>query len=511
VNSIRTRLTAWYTVALTVTVLAFGLALYLERGASALEELDHRLVIEADFVSQFLSQSYEVIGELTEPDPRLPIDIPAARRPRQLEGTLRAFLDGVADFLVVTDRAGGQLYVTDSLAERRIRSMDRLTESQLVLDGATVDRLLDRARPPVSRLSGTLTGDSRAGSIRYLVTPVHGAGPEVGALIVATATANITFGPGELLASMLLILPVIMVGSVALGYLLAGTSLRPLQVMMEELKAITDGRSLHRRLAVPPSGDELASLARTVNQMIARLEQSFDSLRRFTADASHELKTPLMVLRAGVERALTHPDTSSDNLESLDGALEEINRMTEMIDNLLMLARADEGRVALALTETDLRDLVNDVAETAGMLAEDGNIRVSVSMPEAAVMLPVDRGRMKQLLLNLVTNAIKYTPVGGTVSIRLADENNIVTLAVHDTGVGIPAKDLPHIFDRFYRADVSRSRSRELPGVGLGLAITKWIVDAHGGTITATSRPGRGTVFSVRIPRPPAPDDPGAN
>jgi signal transduction histidine kinase len=123
-------------------------------------------------------------------------------------------------------------------------------------------------------------------------------------------------------------------------------------------------------------------------------------------------------------------------------------------------------------------------------------------MPDEPVLLPIDRGRMQQLLLNLVTNAVKYTPAGGTVSIRLADENDIVTIAVHDTGVGIRAKDLPHIFDRFYRADLARSRSGERPGVGLGLAITKWIAEAHGGTITATSRPGRGTAFSVRIPRP---------
>ena len=287
----------------------------------------------------------------------------------------------------------------------------------------------------------------------------------------------------------------------AIGYFLAGTSLRPLQGMMEELKAITDGRSLHRRLAVPHTGDELAGLARSTNQMLARLEQSFDSLRRFSADASHELKTPLMILRAGVERALTNPDTPAENFEELDRVLEEINRMTEMIDNLLTLARVDEGRAALALTDSDLRELIADLAETAEILAEPEHIRVSVSMPEEPVLLPIDRGRMQQLLLNLITNAVKYTPSGGTVSIRLADENDIVTIAVHDTGVGISAKDIPHIFDRFYRADLARSRSGERPGVGLGLAITKWIAEAHGGTITATSRPGRGTAFSVRIPR----------
>jgi len=501
VNSIRSQLTVWYTVALGATVFAFGFALYVERRTSSLAELDQRLTIEADFVSQFLSQSYQVMGELTEPDPRLPPNVPEAQRPRQLVATSQAFLDGLADFLIVVDPLGHRLYVTDTTGARRPLPFDRLAEDPLVLTGTTVGQLLELARPPVSQGTGTLEGDPIAGPIRYLVMRVPGAGFEIGGLVVATALTNIAFGPAQLLGSMLFILPVILLGSIAIGYLLAGTSLRPLNGMMEELKAITDGRSLHRRLAVPATGDELASLARSANQMIGRLEQSFDSLRRFSADASHELKTPLMILRAGVERALTNPDTPTENLEDLDRVLEEINRMTEMIDNLLTLARVDEGRAALALTECDVNALVADMAETAEILAEPDRIRVSVGVPEQPVLLPIDRGRIQQLLLNLVTNAIKYTPAGGTVSIRLADENDIVTIAVHDTGVGIPAKDLPHIFDRFYRADVARSRSGGRPGVGLGLAITKWIAEAHGGTITATSRPGRGTAFSVRIPR----------
>lgn len=508
-NSIRSQLTVWYTVALGATVFAFGLALYVERRSSSLTELDQRLTVEADFVSQFLSQSYQVMGELTEPDPWLPPEVPEAQRPRQLVATSQAFLDGLADFLVVVDPLGNRLYVTDTTGARRPIPFDRLAEDPLVLTGTTVGLLLELARPPVSQGTGTLEGDPVAGPVRYLVMRIPGAGSEIGALVVATALSNIAFGPAQLLGSMLVILPVILLGSIAIGYILAGTSLRPLKVMMEELQAITDGRSLHRRLAVPHTGDELASLARSTNQMIGRLEQSFDSLRRFSADASHELKTPLMIFRAGVERALTHPDAPAESLEELDRVLDEINRMTEMIDNLLTLARVDEGRAALALTECDLRELIADLAETAEILAEPDDIRVSVSMPNEPVLLPIDRGRMQQLLLNLVTNAVKYTPAGGTVAIRLADENDMITIAVHDTGVGIPAKDIPHIFDRFYRADVARSRSGHRPGVGLGLAITKWIAEAHGGTITATSRPGRGTVFSVRIPRP-APTPPPA-
>jgi signal transduction histidine kinase len=306
---------------------------------------------------------------------------------------------------------------------------------------------------------------------------------------------------------MLLIAPLILAAAALLGYWLAGTSLRPVQGIMDEVEDISDGTSLHRRLAVPLSGDEMARLALTVNGMLARLEQSFASLHRFTADASHELKTPLMVLRAGVERALVHPGIPAEILQSLDDTLAQINEMTELVESLLTLARADEGRAPLAVEESDLRDLLGDVAETAGMLGEGVGITVTSTMPSEPVRLPVDRHRIREMLLNLVTNAIKYTPQGGTVDLSLADQDGAVTFTVRDTGVGIAPGDLPHIFERFWRADPARSRTGDRPGTGLGLAITKWIAEAHGGSITVQSRPGRGTVFIVRLPRggpPPA-------
>jgi signal transduction histidine kinase len=235
--------------------------------------------------------------------------------------------------------------------------------------------------------------------------------------------------------------------------------------------------------------------------MLARLEESFVSLRRFTADASHELMTPLMVLRAGVERAMTNPGTPTEALESLEEVLEEIHRMSELVDNLLTLARADEGRARLAVETCDLRDLVNEASETASILGEAPGISVRTERPETPVLIPIDRSRIRQLLLNLVTNAIKYTPAGGKVSIGLVDQGETVALIVGDNGIGIPAADLPHIFDRFYRVDTARSRTGQRPGAGLGLAITKWIAEAHGGNITVQSRPGRGTVFTVTLPR----------
>jgi signal transduction histidine kinase len=234
--------------------------------------------------------------------------------------------------------------------------------------------------------------------------------------------------------------------------------------------------------------------------MLARLEQSFSSLHRFTADASHELKTPLMVLRAGVERSLTNPRTPTEVMESLDETLGEINRMTELVESLLTLARADEGRAPLPVERTDLRDLVAEASETAGMLAESGRLKVTTDMPEVPVWVMVDRRRIREMLLNLVTNAIKYTPAEGRVELSLTTRSDGAAIIVRDTGIGIASNDLPHIFERFWRADLARTRTGERPGSGLGLAITKWIAEAHGGSIAASSRPGRGTTLTVVLP-----------
>jgi signal transduction histidine kinase len=481
-TTIRRRLTFWYTVALTVTVVAFGTLLYLERRQSSLRELDQRLLLEADLADRWLTESYNVLGRIVTT---------AGARP-SLDPGISAYLEAVRDYLIVVDTTGGVLALSEVGRELSAADIQRLTS------------VLDSLRLP--KVSGTLDLSAPAGTVRYLAVRVEGAGPEVGGVLVATSSSRVAFGPAALLRSMLLIAPVILIGAVVVGHWLAGTSLRPVQGIMDEVEAISDGRSLHRRLPVPMSGDEMARLALTVNGMLARLEQSFASLHRFTADASHELKTPLMVLRAGVERALVHPGVPPEILQSLDETLAQINQMSEMVENLLTLARADEGRAPLAVEESDLRELLGDVAETAGMLGESAGITVRADIPERRVLLAVDRHRIREMLLNLVTNAIKYTPQGGTVGLGLGEEDGAVVITVRDSGIGIAPGDLPHIFERFWRADPARSRTGDRPGTGLGLAITKWIAEAHGGTITVQSRPGRGTVFVVRLPKSPAPE-----
>jgi signal transduction histidine kinase len=470
--SIRRRVTIWYALALLVTLGAFGGALYFERRRSSLTELDERLALEGNLAAQYFLSYQRQAGRILNPGEAPSIAINA----------VGGYLDGTRDFVIVFDPDRAPMYRNAAAKTFNVTTLSEVLSASSWLEAGGV-------RTGVVRIDNVM--------FRYAQVPLPGIWAEPASMFVTAPINSVPFGAGQLLQAMLVIAPVILIGSLGLGYLIAETSLRPLEGMVDEIAAISGGRSLHRRLA-PVSVEELALLGTTVNRMLARLEQSFTSLRRFTADASHELKTPLMVLRAGVERAMTNPRTPTEALRSLEEVLEEIHRMSEMVENLLTLARADEGDAVLAVEPHDLRELVSEAAETAGMLGEEPFISVRCEVPEQPVVVPVDRARIRQLLLNLTTNAIKYTPSGGKVSLGLVDKGDTVAIVMGDNGIGIPAADVPHIFDRFYRVDTARSRTG---GTGLGLAITKWIAEAHGGTITVQSRVGRGTVFTVTLPR----------
>ena len=476
-RGIRGRLTVSFTIALLLALASFGAALYYELRQPSVIELDERTGLEMKFAINWLQGSYRLVG---------PLVMAQDSMPPTLNSGISAAFESSRDYLVIVGDNRQALFLSDAVRNLEFGAIDRLRG--------------EAGRAEIVERVGTLELDP-VRTVRYRVARVDSAGPGLGSLLVATPLNNLTFDPALILRAMGVVAPLVVLLAVVLGYWLAGRALAPVQSITDEVDAITDGRSLHRRLAVPLTADEISRLALTLNRMLARLEQSFGSLRRFTADASHELKTPLMVLRAGVERALTHPATPPDAIGALDETLEQINQMSEMVDNLLTLARADEGRAPLAVEECDVRELVAEASETAGMLAEGGEVHVTTSSPAQPVPLAVDRHRLRELLLNLITNAVKYTPPGGHVGLELSDTGTDVTIVVRDTGIGIAPGDLPHIFDRFWRADSARSRTGDRPGVGLGLAITKWIAEAHGGSITVQSRPGRGTAFTVILPR----------
>ena len=477
-RTIRARLAASYVVALVVTMFLFAVVLYLVQRGENVSELDARTHLESDLIAATLTEAFRSRGTLVVDNPRT--------GGAMLREDVAAFLEGVPGYILLVSSDGDALHLSPEARALPYGSLVRLLKPALRVGTVAQWGSVDLGTP--------------FGEVRYYVRPISQAGPEIAAVLSGDATASVVVGARRLVLFILLLAPVILAASVAIGYLLAGRALAPVDRIVDEVQAITDGRSLHRRLASLESGDELARLTATLNAMLERLERSFASLRRFTADASHELKTPLTVLRAGIERALTSRKITPEVMELLDATLVEVNQMTDILESLLMLARADEGRAPLALEPVDLRDLLGEIAETGGILGEQADVTVHVSMPGAAVVLAADRVRLRQLLMNLLTNAIKFTPAGGRVDVRAEPHRNGVAVSVRDTGVGIAPGDLPHIFDRFWRADASRSRTSERAGVGLGLAISKWIAEAHGGTIAVQSRPGRGTTFTVQLP-----------
>src|ERR1043166_6933488 len=486
-QTIRGRLTAWYSAALVLTLAAFAAVLYLDRRRASYQDLDQRMRSEASLTAGILAESYRARGVLVRPD--------TANRP-VLIPDVAALLEAVPDILIVTAGDGSLLFASSDARALTFQQVEQL-------------RRIATA-PPSGGSPGSWHIAPDGPTIHYAVRSLSDAGPQFGAILAAANVRTAELGADQLLSTVALVLPFGVAVALLMGSWISRRALGPVDQIITEVREITDGRSLHRRLAEPLVKDELGRLAETLNQMIGRLERSFAALRRFTADASHELKTPLTVLKAAVERALTTPHLPAESLTALEEWMDEINRMTELVDALLTLARADEGLVRLHQEPVDLRALILETEETGELLAEPAGIEVSADAPVAPVIAPVDGSRIRQLVMNLLTNAVKYTPAGGRVRLWLERDDGRVRFGVSDTGIGIAPGDLPHIFDRFWRADSARTRTGERPGVGLGLAICKWIAEAHGGTIEVQSRPGRGTTFSVTLPVSSAPPQPPA-
>ena len=485
-QSIRGRLTFSYAIALTATIAVFGAALYWERRQSSVREAEQQLEVRLAEESRFAIRWLQAQARRGPVVVILP-NLGQRDSTYELVSDARGLFEGMRDYLFVVDGSGRLIYVSPPARDLGPEALVALR--QVIL------------RQPVEVGRGRLRLLPDEADFRYLLQPVDSLGGELGSILVAAQPITELNAPAQLLVSMILVAPLILMASTLLGYWLAGRALRPVDTMVAELEAIQDGRSLHRRLAVSTAEDELSRLAQKLNAMLSRVEQSFNALRRFTADASHELKTPLMVLRAGVERSLTDPQTPNALVGSLDETLRQINQMSELVTNLLTLARADEGRAGLVLVAADLRELVSEALETAELLGTEQGVELVSDLPPKPVVVALDPPRIRQLLMNLVTNAVKYTPAKGQVSIRLSGDETSAQLVVADTGIGIAPGDLEHVFERFWRADPARSRTGERPGTGLGLAISKWIAEAHGGTIEVQSRPGRGTIVTVTLPR----------
>ena len=291
---------------------------------------------------------------------------------------------------------------------------------------------------------------------------------------------------------LLFLIPVVLTVSCVGGYWLSSRALRPVDEITTVARSI-GVQNLSQRVKVPQTGDEIERMAQTWNEVLDRLETSVKRIRQFTSDASHELRTPLALIRATAELALRRDRDPEGYRTSLRQIEQDAARMTELTESLLTLARADSEALEMTLRPTDLNELAQSVVEQSGAAAADAGIALQAITPEQLLQVRADASGIRRVLLILVDNALKHTPAGGSVRVSVADHDRGVALSVEDTGEGIAAEALPHIFERFYRADPARGSS----GFGLGLSIAQAIAHGHGTTIEVASQSGSGSRFYI--------------
>ncbi|MGA7413423.1 MAG: ATP-binding protein [Bryobacteraceae bacterium] len=300
----------------------------------------------------------------------------------------------------------------------------------------------------------------------------------------------------DLLLASLVVLPLALASAGLAGYGLARRALSPIEQMASRAREITPDR-LDARLPNDDTNDELGELARVFNDTLSRLEQAFEQLRRFTSDASHELRTPLAMIRSVGEVGLQKDGNRAEYRDIIGSMLEEVNRLSSLIDSLLTISRADSGHVQLNRGVVPVMSLAREAAGLLEILMDDKSQRFVLEGDDQAEV-EGDYLFLRQALVNILHNAVKYSPVGETISMHVRIDAGRVMIEVRDQGPGIPREDHDKVFDRFYRVD--KSRGRESGGAGLGLSIAKWAVQAHGGSIVVGRAPGPGCTFRITLP-----------
>jgi heavy metal sensor kinase len=308
--------------------------------------------------------------------------------------------------------------------------------------------------------------------------------------------ASITTPLQTWLTALVLGLTLLILMAVLGGYLLVQRALGPVDRIIRSAERISS-RNLSERLPIPDTRDELERLSTALNGMIRRLDEAFQHNQRFLADASHELRTPLTMIQAELEAVIERTESRPDVRELAGSTLEEVERLKKIVEGLFALSRLDAGEALEQSIPFDLGELAATTADQMYLLAEDKHISIKCHSPQK-VIVDGDRARLKQVTVNLLDNAIKYTPPGGEVNVRVTTRNQKAVLEVSDNGIGIPSEAQPHVFERFFRVD--KARSRELGGAGLGLSIVKSICTAHGGQVEVESTEGQGSRFIVELP-----------
>jgi heavy metal sensor kinase len=456
-RSIRLRLTLWYVALLAIILAAFSAGVYLTLRQNLYDSLDDSIRDRCNVllgIVQYEGGRPTLAGRISAEDPN------------QGESLIRVF------------DSSGQITFDNSAAAGNVPVDSRAIEGALA--GETTSR-------------GVSAGDE---SFRVRTVPIEQDSRVSGVLEVGQSQDDVS----DTLQTLLLILgvayPVTLVVASFGGAFLAGRALSPIDRLTRLARRIS-AEDLGQRLDLRLPDDEVGRLARTFDEMIARLDEAFRRQRQFTADASHELRTPMTVIKGQIEVALQRERDPQAYRQVLQAVNEEVDRMIRLVGSLLTLARADAGQIPITLEPVSLPDVVGAAIEQVQPLASRRGVDLQLSSSRP-VTLRADDDLILQLLLNLLDNAIKYTAAGGQVTVGWNANGRDVELWVRDTGSGIAREHLTRLFERFYRVDKARSRAEG--GSGLGLAISRWIAEAHGGSISVESALGRGSTFTVRLP-----------
>ena len=460
--SLRVRLTLWYGTALASVLVVCGLILYGALAKALKEHVDRSLEDTAAVAERSLEEHrfgpFLLYEDLSQDFPEL------------------ATLDKFFQIFGPT----GQITIQSPNIQSRDIPLSRTALEAALAGQTTFESVRFSGEPP----------------IRLISVPVRHGGALVNIVRVGTSLQPLEETLHRLLIILLITMPLALLASLGGGWFLAGRALRPVGAITQAGERIAGG-DLTQRLSVSTAQDEIGRLAATFNAMIGRLEASFRQIRQFTSDASHELRTPLTVLKGETELALRRPRAAEDYRSVLESSLEEIDRMSRIVDELLFLSRADLGEIKMESRPVRLDQLFDDLKRQADVLGHGQAVQIVTGLIEPATVAGDDM-RLRELVLNLLDNAIKYSPPGGRVEMSVVTLDGTARLSVSDQGLGISLEEQAHIFDRFYRTDAARAYTKK--GTGLGLAICKWIVDAHHGTIEVQSEPGKGSTFTVILP-----------
>lgn len=457
-SSIRFRLAAWYFVCFAVILALFAAGAWMAMRSSVREAVDHDLAQRIRDVRQFTEQ------ELDQGQAEL------------LEELQEHSLLGLG---------GGLLQLSDGEGRVLFRS------------GRLKNTAIDLVKPA--------PGDM---NVRYAFRLAAGAPVRVASQMVEVKGRRFLIQVAEPLhefeesierfeAGLLVLAPFFLLLASAGGFWMSSRALAPVDRITKDARAISV-TNLSARLETPPGNDELQRLAQTLNEMLDRIEAEVKRIVQFTADASHELRAPLTLIHTAAEFSLRRERTREELVDAMRKIVRESERTSRLVDDLLLLARADSNTHELRLAPTDISSTGRDAAELAVTLAQAKNIRVSADIPSDPLMVTGNEQLLEQLWLILLDNAVKYTPEGGQIRFSMQAVNSHLETTVTDTGIGIAPADLLHVYDRFWRAD--KVRSRDAGGAGLGLSIARWIVESHHGEIEIDSEPGRGSQVIVRFP-----------